>query len=46
MRRLCSLEWSLNLKNSFKEVDAVVQEYFDLDHAEDVPMEDIGKNPA
>ena len=46
MRRFFSLQRSLNLKNRFKEVDAVVKEYFELGHAEVVPDEDVGKNPS
>lgn len=46
VRRFFSLERSLNLKNQFKKVDTVVQEYFDLGHAEVVPNEDMGMDPA
>ena len=46
VRRLFSLERSLNLKNRFKEGEAVVQEYFELGHAEVVPDEDVGKDPS
>ncbi len=39
-------EDSLNHKNRFQEIDAVVQEYFDLSHAEAVPIEDMSKDPS
>ena len=46
VRRFLSLERSLNHKNKFKEFEAVMQEYFDLGHAETVPIEDMDKAPS
>ena len=43
VRRFLSLEPSLNIKNQFVEFDAVMQEYFDMQHAEVVPPEDLEK---
>ena len=43
VRRFLSLERSLNSKNRFKDIDEVVQEYFTLQHAEAVPLFDLGK---
>ena len=43
MRRFHSLERSLYTKGRFKEFAAVVNEYFDLKHAEQVPPADLGK---
>ena len=43
VRRFLSLERSLNQKGCFKEFDTVMQEYFDLGHAEPVPTQDMGK---
>lgn len=43
VRRFLSLEHSLNLKNKFHEFNAVIQEYFDLHHAEIVPDTDFHK---
>ena len=44
VRRFCSLERSLCNKGKFQEVDTVVQEYLDLQHAEVVPQEDLHKD--
>jgi hypothetical protein len=41
-----ALEHSLRLKEKFQEVDAVMQEYLDLGHAEPVPSDDLDKDPA
>ena len=46
IRRFHALERSLSRKNKFHEVDTVMQEYLDLGHAEPVPSEDLGKDPA
>ena len=43
VRRFLSLERSLHGKNRFSELDDVIQEYFDLQHAEMVPPEDLRK---
>ena len=45
MRRFLSLERSLNQKGCFQEFDTVMQEYFDLGHAEAVPTQDMEKPP-
>lgn len=45
MRRFLSLERSLRAKGHFKEFDAVMQEYFDLDHAEPVPVTGLENPP-
>ena len=44
VRRFCSLERSLCNKGKFQEVDTVIQEYLDLQHAEVVPQEDLHKD--
>jgi hypothetical protein len=44
LRRFLSLERTLNHKGKFQEVDAVIQEYFRLDRAEVVPIEDMDKD--
>ena len=41
VRRFLSLERSLTAKGRFKELDAVMQEYLDLGHAEPVPSTDL-----
>ena len=41
--RFLTLERSLTAKNRFSEVDDVVREYFDLEHAEVVPEADLNK---
>ena len=43
VRRFMSLERSLNRRNQFKEFDAVMQEYFEMGHAEVVPEVDLEK---
>lgn len=45
VRRFLSLEQSLRSKERFKVVDEVIQEYFELDHAELVPLADLNKPP-
>ena len=45
VRRFLSLERSLNQKGCFQEFDTVMQEYFDLGHAEGVPTQDMEKPP-
>ena len=45
VRRFLALERSLQLKGQFKEVNTVIQEYFDMDHAEVVPVADLEKPP-
>ena len=46
VRRFLSLERSLHNKGQFAEVDSVIQEYFDLRHAEEVPTKDLEKSVA
>ena len=46
VRRFLSFERSLNSKNQFVEFDAVMQEYFCMQHAEAVPPEDLVKPPS
>ena len=46
VRRFMTLERSLHNKNQFQEVDAVVQEYLSLGHAEIVPPGDTDKPPS
>lgn len=46
VRRFLALERSLHQKGKFQEVDTVVQEYFSLEHAEAVPVEDMDKDPS
>ena len=46
VRRFLSLEHSLNQKNKFQEFQNVMQEYFDLGHAELVPSTDMDKAPS
>ena len=43
VRRFLSLERSLIHKGCFQDFDAVMQEYLDLDHAEEVPTSDLEK---
>ena len=43
VRRLLSLERSLNTRGCFKEFDDVMQEYLDLGHAEVVPIMEMEK---
>ena len=43
VRRFHSLERTLHAKHRFKEVDAVMKEYFDMNHAELVPYLDLNK---
>ena len=46
VRRFLSLERSLNSKAQFREVNTVMQDYFDLGHAEPVPVEDLSRDPS
>ena len=46
VRRFGSLEKSLIRKGQFQEFDTVMQEYFELGHAEMVPSEDMEKDPS
>ena len=43
VRRFLSLESSLTAKGRLKELDDVIQEYFNLGHAEEVPVPDMEK---
>ena len=45
VRRFRALERSLNHKGFFQEVNTVTQEYFDLGHAQEVPNQDLDKDP-
>ena len=45
VRRFLSLERSLHSKNRFKEFSDVLEEYFEMDHAEQVPTDDVQKLP-
>ena len=44
VRRFHSLERALHTKGQFKEVHEVIQEYFDLGHAEPVPTSSLNKS--
>ena len=44
--RLKALERSLSHKGCFSEFDAVMQGYLHLGHAENVPIEDMEKDPV
>ena len=41
IRRFLSLERSLHSKGQFEELDLVMKEYFDMGHAEQVPVLDM-----
>ena len=43
VRRFLSLERSLHSKNQFKDFSDVIEEYFEMDHAELVPTDDMQK---
>lgn len=43
VRRFLSLERTLIAKGQFGEVDCVMREYFELGHAEEVPLNDLNK---
>ena len=43
VRRFLSLERSLHSKNQFKDFSDVIEEYFEMDHAEPVPADDVHK---
>ena len=45
VRRFLSLERSLHSKNQFSEFSAVMEEYFEMKHAEFVPVADLQKPP-
>ena len=45
MRRFISLERSLQSKNQFEDFKKVMDEYFDLGHAEPIPISDMEKPP-
>ena len=45
VRRFVSLECSLHSKGHFQEFSAVMEEYFQLGHAEPVPPNDLQKSP-
>ena len=45
VRRFLSLEHSLRSKGQFSDFNAVMQEYFDLAHAESIPAKDLDKPP-
>ena len=45
VHRFLSFERSIHAKGLFPEVQKVMQEYFDLQHAEEVPPEDLDKPP-
>ena len=44
VRRFLSLERSLHSKNHFKEFGTVIEEYFNLGHAEMVPISELHKS--
>ena len=46
VRHFLSLERSLHFRGKFKAVDEVIQEYFELGHAELVPIADLNKPPS
>ena len=46
VRRFFALERQLINKNQFPEVNSVIQEYFELGHAEAVPLQDLDKVTA
>ncbi len=46
VRRFVTLERSVHHKDRFQEVDAVMQEYLSLGHAEAVPPDDANKDPS
>ena len=43
VKRFLSLERSLHSKNQFKAFSDVIEEYFEMDHAEPVPTDDLQK---
>ena len=45
VRRFQSLNHTLHLKSQFSEFSTVIQEYFDMEHAELVPVTDLEKPP-
>ncbi len=45
VRRFFALERSLRLKGQFEEFNTAMQEYFDMNHAELVPVADLEKPP-
>ena len=46
LRRFLALERSPNHKGCFQEVNTVIQEYFYLGHAQEVPNQDLDKDPC
>ena len=44
VRRFLSLERALRAKDQFKDVEAVMREYFEMGHAEKVPGPDLEKS--
>ena len=46
VRRFLALERSLNHKSCFQEVNTVIQEYFDLGHAQEILSQDLDKDPC
>lgn len=45
VRRFLSIERSLHTKGQFQEFEAVIREYFESGHAEEVPASDLEKHP-
>ncbi len=45
VRRFLSFERALHAKGQFPEYEAVIEEYFDMGHAEPVPEADLEKSP-
>lgn len=46
VRRFMSLEQSLHAKNQFEEFSAVIEEYFETEHAELIPIADLQRPPT
>ena len=46
VRRFLSFECSLHAKGLFQEFEAVINEYFETGHAEEVPASDLEKHPC
>ena len=46
VRRFRSLERSLAAKGQFKEFASVMREYFTMNHAERVPVDELDKSPS
>ena len=45
VRRFFALEHTLQSKDQFKELKSVLDEYFEMGHAEPVPYSDLNKPP-